>query len=215
VVIIGGTPIGVAVAEYMLAQGRSVVVVDKDYDHCVQLTEILSGATILNGDISDHAIYDDSDIKNMDAIITTTGNDELNIIGGVYAKALGVKKAVAVVEKTSYLTVAASIGIDSTVSPRFTAVNSILKLVRKGNVRSIHSLFDGQAEAIEVKLLKTSSLLNIPLKDLKLPPDCRVVAVDRDKKTIIPHGGLELQMNDRVVFFAKRASIAELEKMLA
>ncbi|MDR2884037.1 MAG: Trk system potassium transporter TrkA [Deferribacteraceae bacterium] len=214
IAVVGGTPIGVAVAEYMTFKGRSVTIIDKDYDRCRQLTEEVPDAMIIYGDISDHTIYTESNINSMDAIICTTTNEELNIISGVYAKALGVKRVVAVVEKTSYLTVASSIGIDSTVSPKFCAVNAILKLTRKGNVRSIHSIFEGQAEAIEVTISETLPFVNKPLKEIILPVDCRIVAVNRNRKSIIPDGNFELKVNDQAIIFAKRASIAELEGML-
>lgn len=214
IAVVGGTPIGKMVAEILAAKGRSVVLIDKDYDKCKRIAESLPEALVLNGDISDSEFYEQENIGSMDAIVTTTSNEELNIISAVYSKTLGVKRAVAVVEKTSYLTVAASIGIDSTVSPKFCAINSILKLIRKGSVQSIHSIFDGQAEAIEAVIKADSKLVNIPLKDMVLPEDCLVVAVKRGKKTLIPHGNLQLFADDSVIFFVHRDDVAALEELL-
>ncbi len=215
IAIVGGTPIGMAVAEFLVAKGRSIVMIDKDYEHCKYLADELPEVTVINADISDHELYIEESIDKMDAIIGATQNEELNILSGVYAKTLGVKRVVALVEKTSYLTVAGSIGIDSTISPKFAAINTILKFIRKGKVRSVHSVFDGQAEAIDLDITDKSQFLGSPIKDLHLPPDCLLVAVNRGRKSIIPNGNMELRPNDNVIFFVKRYSIPEFERFLA
>ncbi|MDR0454765.1 MAG: Trk system potassium transporter TrkA [Deferribacteraceae bacterium] len=215
IAIVGGTPIGMAVAELLVAKGRSIVIIDKNYEHCKFIADELPEATVINADISDHELYAEEGLYKMDAVVGATQNEELNILSGVYAKTLGVKRVVAVVEKTSYLTIAGSIGIDSTVSPKFSVINTILKFIRKGRVRSVYSVFDGQAEAIDINIGENSRLTGKPIKDLHLPPDCLLAAVNRGRKSIIPDGNLELRPGDNAIFFAKRHSIPELERLLA
>lgn len=214
IAIVGGTPIGCAVAETLSAKGRSVVLIDKDYEVCKRIADMLPDVMVLNGDISDHEFYKEEKIGALDAIITTTLNEELNILSGLYAKTLGVKRAVAVVEKTSYITLAGSLGIDSIVSPKFCAVNSIVKYIRKGNINSIHSIFEGQAEAVEITVSDNSKFAHTALKDIELPDDCRIVAVTRWFRSYIPDGGFVLKPKDRVVFFVKRASVSALEELI-
>jgi trk system potassium uptake protein TrkA len=214
IAVVGGTPIGSNVAETLSAMGRKVILIDRDYAQCKTLAEELPQVLVINGDISDQTLYAEENLQDMDAIICTTQNEELNIISGLYAKTIGVKRAIAVVEKTNYLSLANDIGIDSIVSPRFCAVNAIIKFIRKGNVSSIHSIFEGDAEAIEVYMTDKSVFINQPLKDIKLPSDCRVVAVTRGRRNIIPNGNTIIKQKDRVVFFVKRPSIPELEQML-
>ena len=214
ILIVGGTTIGISVADLLLSRGRSVMVLDKDYEHCKYLAELLPEALILNGDVSDKQLYNDENIAGADAIVTCTSNEEINILGGLYAKSLGVKRSIALVEKTSYITLASSIGINSTVSPKFCAINSISKYIRKGNVRSVHSIFDGNAEAIEATLSEKSSLINLALKDIQLPANCLIAAINRKRKSIIPDGNFVLKAGDSVVFFISRDSVPNLEGLL-
>lgn len=215
VLVVGGTHIGESVADMLVSRGRSVTVIDKDYERCKALAADLPEVTVINGDISDHQIYIDENIGAVDAIVTATNNEELNILSGLYAKSLGVKRVVAVVEKTSYITLAGSIGVNSIVSPKFCAINSIVKYVRKGNVNSVHSVFDGKAEAIEAKISEKSPLLGKAIKDMTLPENCLIAAVTRSRKSIIPDGNLELQAGDNVVFFVMRSQIGLLETLIS
>ncbi|MDR2401402.1 MAG: Trk system potassium transporter TrkA [Deferribacteraceae bacterium] len=215
IAILGGTSIGVEVAEALVAKGRRVMLIDKDYEHCKTLSEHLPEVLVINGEISDGHIVKEENLADYDAIICATKNEELNILSGAYGKSIGIKRAVAVVETSSYLHLASSIGIDSTVSPRFCALNSILKFIRKGDVSNVRSIFDGQAEAIEITVDADSTLVNIELKDLKLPEDCRIIAIKRWRKNIIPQGKTVLFPNDQVLFFVKRSSISALEKLIS
>jgi trk system potassium uptake protein TrkA len=215
IAILGGTGIGVEVAESLAAKGRSVMLIDKDYEHCKTLSELLPEVLVINGEISDGHIVKEENLADFDAIICATKNEELNILSGAYGKSIGIKRAVAVVETSSYLHLASSIGIDSTVSPRFCALNSILKFVRKGSVSDVRSIFDGQAEAIEITVSADSTIVNIELKDLKIPEGCRIIAIKRWRKNIIPQGSTVIYPNDQVLFFVKRASIAALEKLIS
>jgi trk system potassium uptake protein TrkA len=214
VAIVGGNSVGAAVAEYLESKGRSVVLIDKDYETCKLLADRLPDVRVLNADISDAELFKEEDIGGMDVIVSATANEELNIISGVYAKTLGVKRAIAVVQKTSYLSIAAKVGIDSIISPKFSAINAILKFIRRG-VQSVHSIFDGQAEAIQAHIPENSKLCNISLKELELPQDCLIVAVQRRMKTIIPDGTTVIKPGDDVIIFVGRQSIPELEELLA
>lgn len=214
IAILGATPIGVAVADLLSTKGRSVILIDRDYNRCKECAENLPSVTVLNGDISEPEIHEDEQISKADAIVTTTMNEELNIVSGVYAKTLGVKRAIAVVEKTNYMKLAGDIGIDSTVSKKFCAVNSIIKTIRKGRVRSVHAMFDGNAEALEVVLQPNSPLTGIPIRELVIPENSLLLSIQRDKKTYIPTGDMELKANDNIIVFLLRSDIAAFEKLL-
>jgi trk system potassium uptake protein TrkA len=215
IAILGGTAIGIDVAEALAAKGRNVMLIDKDYEHCKTLSEHLPEVLVINGEISDGHIAKEENLADFDAIICATKNEELNILSGAYGKSLGIKRAVAVVENTSYMPIAANIGIDSIVNPRFCALNSILKFIRKGSISGVQFIFDGQAEAIEVNVDKNSKLINIELKDLKLPENCRIIAIKRWRKNIIPKGDTIIYPSDLVLFFVKSASVASLEKLIS
>ncbi|GAB7140626.1 Trk system potassium transporter TrkA [Deferribacterales bacterium RsTz2092] len=212
--VVGGSNIGVMLAEMLMSRGRSVTFIDKDYDRCKFLSERLPDALILNGNVSDTQIQADEQIADADAVISCTSNEELNILSGIYMKHLGVKRAVALVENSSYVTIAGNIGINSVVSPKVCAVNSILKYIRRGGVNTVRSIFEGRAEAIQVKIAENAPIVGKAVKDIHFPRGCLVVAITRANASTIPDGNSILMGNDKAVFFVLRDSIAALEEML-
>ena len=68
---------------------------------------------------------------------------------------------------------------------------------------------------MDINIAENSQLLGEPIKNLHLPPDCLLVAVNRGRKSIIPDGNLVLLAGDNVIFFTKRHTIPELERLLA
>ena len=106
-------------------------------------------------------------------------------------------------------------GIDAIVSPRSITVSTILQHVRKGRVLAAHSLRDGFAEVMEVEALETSSVVNIPLKDLKRPDNMIIGAIYRDGEVIIPRPDTVIHSHDRVLILAEHTKVREVEQMFA
>ena len=90
----------------------------------------------------------------MDAFIAVTGDEESNILSCLLAKSLGVKETVARVNKAAYLPLVEAIGIAHSVSPRLSAVNSILQYIRQGKVLSSVSVGGDAAEMLEALVMR-------------------------------------------------------------
>lgn len=215
IIVVGGGKTGKYVAERLLKMGRRVKIVEKDYDRCKIVAEELPGALVIHGDISDNSVYEDEQLELADIIITTTQNEELNILTATYAKSLGVKRAVALVNKTNYLKISDSLGIDATVSPKISSVNAILKFMRSGNVRNVFKIFDGRAEVVEMDVAENAVVIDKALKNIKLPKGALVVAVNRGGVNHIPNGNFTFAGGDRIITFSVKDATAELEKIFA
>ncbi len=149
IVLVGGGLIGKHIAGMLIEDGKDVRIIEKDYERCKELSALYPEATVINGNISDQDVFEEENIAYTDAIITTTQSEELNILAGVYAKSKGVKRAVALIDKLNYTTLATNLGIDSCISAKLSSVDAILKFIRKGNIKNVYTIFEGQAEAIE------------------------------------------------------------------
>ncbi len=217
VVIVGGGKIGCYVTEFLLASGRSVKLVEKDYKHCKYLAERFPDVLVINEDISDEKLFEDEQLHASDLIVTTTQDEALNMLTAIYAKSLGVRRVVPVVNKSNYLNIADKLGIDATVSPKASSVSAILKYVRRGNIKQVHSIFDGKAEAIEFVVNPSSRIAGKMVKELHLPNGSLVVAVNRPEgassKNFVPNGEFVIQAGDNVVTFAKAEQVDSLEEL--
>ena len=215
VLIVGGGRISTLVARDLLRKGYNVKIIDQNYEHCKHLSEILPDALIINADISDEGVFDEERLFDNDLIISATANQELNIISSIYAKSLGISRAVAVVSKKNYLTIASELGIDATVNPKSSTADYIIKYIRGSNIESVHSIFDGKAEVIEISIQDHSDLTDIAIKELQMPDNALIVSVTRNFKTIIPDGNFKLQSGDSVLVIANKKSITKTLKLFS
>ena len=217
VVVVGGGKIGCYVTEFLLGSGRSVKIVEKNYDHCKYLAERFPEALVINEDISDDKLFEDEQLYTADLLVTTTQDEALNMLTALYAKSLGIKRVVPVVNKSSYINIADKLKIDAIVSPKASSVSAILKYVRRGNIKCVYSIFDGKAEAIEFTINSSSRIAGKMVKEMQLPNGTLVVAVNRPQgsasKNFVPNGEFVVEAGDNVVTFAKAEQVDALEEL--
>ena len=108
-----------------------------------------------------------------------------------------------------------TIGIEQVVSPRLSAINTLLQHIRKGKVLSAISIKGEQAEVMEALALEKSDIVDKPLKQISFPKGAIVAGIIRKDDIIIPTGDSVIRPEDRVIIFARRQAIAKVEKMLS
>jgi trk system potassium uptake protein TrkA len=232
IVIIGGSNVGRQVAEHFLGpkkpglsvfrkllkpfesvSGHRVRIIDSDYKTCRYLADHYPGALVINANISDEGFGEEEQLAEADVVVATTDNQELNIVNAVYAKTLGAKRTIALVNKSSYAQIASTLGIDVTISPVDSMVSSILRYIRTGNVRSVHSLSGGKVEVTELSVAAGSRAAGNPLKRLKLPQDTLVLSVIRGDQDIIPDGDFRFQSDDHVIVITGKEAVSRVQAL--
>src|SRR3546814_6995636 len=142
-----------------------------------------------------------------------SNGDRVSILASVLAKSFGCERSVTLINKTTDAPLIGTLGIDAVVNPRTITVSTILQHVRRGRVRSVHSLSDGFGEIIEAEALETSTLVGPPLRQAKLPAGVIVGALVRDGEVVIPHGDTVVRPNDRVVIRSEEHT-SELQSLM-
>ena len=226
-ILVGGGRVGSFVAESLLgsrerrrrlrllrafARRRRLKIIESDGARSRALADRFPGAIVINSDISDEGFFEEESLKNHDLIITTTANQELNILAAIYAKTYGIKRSIALVNKYNYLTLAKRLGVDIIISPKNSVVSAVLKIVRRGRVRSVASLFGGQAEVIESTVDASAAMAGRPIQELKLPEESLIVSVRRDGETLLPRGDLVVQDADRLTIIARSDAVGRVEE---
>ena len=74
---------------------------------------------------------------------------------------------------------------------------------------------DGKAEALEFIVNSDSTLLGIPLKELKLRKNTLIAGIVRERKTIIPGGNDVILHGDRVIVISADKKLQDLADILA
>jgi trk system potassium uptake protein TrkA len=215
VMIIGAGRIGYRLAVALEANSISIKIVESNADRCAELADKLNRTVVLHGDGSDQSLLAEENIQDMDVVITLTDDEETNILASLLAVRMGAKKSIAKIDKFSYLPLVKAIGIEQVVSPRLSAINTILQHIRRGKVLSAVSIKSEMAEVIEAVALETSEIVGRPLKKVKFPDGAMLAGIIRQDAIIIPTGQTVVQPDDRIIIFARRDSIAKVEKLLA
>jgi len=215
VMIVGGGSIGFRLASLLEENSISTKIIEKNPDRCTELAEKLNKAVVLHGDGSDQELLREENIQDMDVVVTLTNDEETNILTSLLAKRMGASKVITKVSKFSYIPLISMIGLEQVVSPRLSAINTILQHIRVGKVLAAKSIIDEQAEVMEAVALETSEIVGKPIREISIPKGALVTGIMRKDTVIIPTGESVIEPNDRIIIFAKKQAIPEIEKILA
>ncbi len=217
VIILGGGSVGLFLAQQIEEEhpGVSLKIIESDERRAQELAQHVSKSVVLLGSALDSEILEEANVRTADTVIAVTDDDEVNILASLLAKRQGCRRAITLINDTAYGPLITSLGIDVVVDPRAITVSGILQYVRRGRIRSVHSLRDGMAELIEGDALETSSLVGVPLRNVKVPEGIVVGAIVRGKEVIIPRGSTVIEPDDRVILFTSADTVKHAEKMFS
>jgi trk system potassium uptake protein TrkA len=217
IVIVGGGNIGLTLAETLEERhpGVSVRLIESDQERAEFIAQHLDRTMVLHGSGLDPELLEEANVRSSEVMVAVTNDDETNILASLLAKRYGSQRVITLLNKNTYHPLITTLGIDAVVSPRSITASTILQHVRRGRIRSVHSLRDGFAEVIEAEALETSSLINTPIRDIKLPPDVIIGAVVRGGEVIIARPDTVIKPQDRVILLAAAAVVKKIEKMFA
>ena len=215
VLIVGGGQIGLRLATLLEENSVHTKIIEKDFDRCVELAERLNKTTVLHGDGSDQGLLSEENIQDMNVVITVTNDEETNVLTSLLAKKMGAQKTITRISKFSYFPLMSIIGLEQVVSPRLSAVNTILQHIRRGKVLAAKAIKNEQAEVMEAVALETSDIVGKPIKRISIPKGALITGIIRNDDVIIPSGESIIQPGDRIIIFSRREDIPKIEKILA
>ena len=217
----GGGRVCIYLATALQKSGISVTIVEKDYDRCQQLCEALPDASIIHGNAGNTDLLESEGLSKYDAVVTLTGEEELNMIISLYAGSVGVPQ---VITKLGYLPhqgILDSLKLGSVVCPKELVANNIVRYVRAmqnqtGAAVSVHAIADGQVEALEFRVEEGMKGCGTPLKQLKLKENVLIAGIIHGSTTEIPNGDSTFDAGDSLVIVTtNRGSIRQISDIFA
>ena len=200
-------------AASLLRSGISVKIVERNPERCTEIKTLLPDAEVILGEAGDPELLESENLKNYDALVALTGEDELNMIVSLYASNAGVPQVITKLGHASNRNIIDTLNLGSVVCPKDLVVSNIVRYVRAmqnqtGAALSVHAIADGQVEAMEFVVDKNTKHVGIPLKNLKPKPNVLVASITHGAFTEIPNGDSMFNIGDSVVVVVIRGDTA-------
>ena len=188
---------------------------------------------MLSGDATDEELLASENIADMDVYCALTDDDETNILSSLLAKRMGVRKVIALINRTSYANLVQAGQIDIAISPAQATIGTLLTHVRRGDCAVAHSLRRGAAEALELIAhgdRSSSKVVGRRVEEIDLPKGATIGAIVREHdgaskatngkangksfRVIVAHHDITIEPNDHViVFVVNKRMVPKVEKL--
>jgi len=224
VLLLGGGLVGSRVAE-LLEKSVSVKLLEKDEPRALELSSALAHTDVMHGDGSDRNVLAMAGLHNVDTFVTTTGENETNIMTCLLAKHLveeglgnGKKKeckTIALVNKEDYLVLAATVGSDIALNKKVMAGNGILKFIRRSEIVSVAHLHGFDTEVVELVAAPKSPITKKRLSKLdEFFQDKLIIgAVYREQNWQIAVGDTHIQAGESVIVICISSHLKDVRKL--
>ena len=221
VILCGGGRIAFYLAQRLLRSGITVQIVEQNPDTCALLANLLPAACIVHGDASNRELLESEGIDDCDALVNLTGMDEQNIVVSLFGASRNVPQIITKLSRDQSNSVLASLPIGSVICPKELCCNTIVRYVRAmqnqtGAAVSLHTIADGQTEAIEFRVKEGTQHLNEPLRDVPLKKNLLVACIIHGPQAEIPSGDSRLILGDTVIVVtSRRNAVHQLNDIFA
>jgi trk system potassium uptake protein TrkA len=216
ILILGAGQVGTTAA-YSLAreEANEVTIVDRDPEVLRELQDRLDVRTVV-GDAAYPAVLERASAGDADMIIALTNSDESNMVACQIAHTLfKVPTKIARIRASAYadceaLFGEAAIPVDVAISPEALVTQHIEQLVHYPGALQVLEFANGRVRLVATRAEKGGALIGHPLSELPrhIPNvDCRVVAIYRGGRGILPDGDTVVEEGDEVFFIAARKDI--------
>jgi trk system potassium uptake protein TrkA len=190
-----------------------VKLIESNEEKSFSLADDLHDTLIIHGDGRDIDLLAQEGIIDVDAFVSVTEDAETNIITCLMAKHLGVKKAIALVDKTDYVPLTQTIGLDSLINMKLIAATNILQYIRRGEILAQTSLEGIEAQLFEYIAQPNSPIIKKPVKDLGFPKEAIIGGIIRGEESFIAVGDSQIKPNDKIVIFSLPDGVKKIEKL--
>ena len=216
VMLCGGGRVSYYLASALSKSGMDVKIIERSFDRCQDLAIRLPSISVVHGNCGDMELLESEDMAKCDAMVTLTGEEELNMIVSLCAASAGVPQVITKLGHISNQRVLDTLNLGSVVCPKDLCVNNIVRYVRAmqnqaGAALSVHAIADGQVEAMEFRVDENTKNCGIPLKNLNPRANILIASITHGSETVIPNGDSMFHKGDTlVVVTSQRGSVRHI-----
>ena len=203
VCIAGGGRVGRYLAQSLLTNHHSVVIIEPIEAQCRMLADSLDIPVICGDSISVDTLRT-ADVGSCNAFVAVTGSDEDNLVACQIAKReFGVDRTVARASNPKNRELLHTLGVDTVVCGTDNLSHILEREIETDTIRQLLSLGGGTASLNEILLPENFAFAGKAIMDIPIPGNAILVSVTRDTELIIPHGNTVLLPWDRILLLTQ------------
>ena len=176
-------------------------------DSALQMARRVREVETVQGDGSSRVVLRMAGLKDAEALIAASREDEVNLEACRYARKLGVPRIIAVADASDQMSSYRELGAKVVWADNLTARHVEINL--DGRRTQSAAFANGLAEAMEFRISHDSPLRGVTVRSLGLR-SWLVATVLRDQRLIIPHGNTVLEEGDLVTVVGASEDYADM-----
>lgn len=213
--IVGVGKLGFKLAGALLDEGYEICVIDNNEDVIENVSNVLDVFSVCANAL-DFGVLMKLDISTFDIVISTTTNDEANVILCSISKKLGAKYSIARVRDPEYRKylkfMSDELDIDYIINPEYATAKVIDKYLLKKYQLYANEVAGGKIRLVEFNIGQDPEFIGKKLIDLDTFDKLIVAAISRDGKAIVPNGMTELKADDVILLSGITEDIEAFDK---
>ena len=215
IAIAGAGNVGTFVAKDLKAKGHEVVLIEQNED-IIELLKDELDVNWVRGDACELHTLDAAVLTSCEVMVAATGDDEDNLVISLLAKQeFTVPRVVARINHPdNEWLFTETWGVDVAVSTPHLLTSLVEEAVSVGDLVRLMQLEQGKVSLLEVTLAEGSPADGKTVGDLRLPADCTLVAVVRDRHVVAPTKETPLHVGDEVMALASPEAEADFKRAL-
>lgn len=216
VMILGGGMIGRIAAELLEAdRSYNLKLIESNPQNVQRASNRLSSTMVVqSGSQVDFDVLAVEGLADMGVFAALTDDDENNIVTSLFARHLRVGRTITLISKPEYMPVVRAIGLDAAINVKIITSDAVHKYLLGGRILEVSSLTGVDAEILEFSVNPKSRAAGKLIREVKFPEGSIVAAVEHQGEVFVAVGETPIQAGDRVVTFARPASVSKLKKLL-
>lgn len=211
VIVVGAGSLGIHLTRNLIAQGKEVILIEKDEAIAKELAETLD-CTVINAEGTRPDILDKADIDSADAVVACTTNDQNNILIGLIARDAKVEKVILKLEDRQFMDIASKLGFYYMINPSSISSRYISDVLRGINTIELSNLVRYDVRFMGV--MATDKIIDMKLSEISLPEGSVFIGIYRKSDFILAEKDPKLSEKDELILVTKADMISSVNEVL-
>ena len=215
VIIIGGGQVGSYMADLLVKNNVSFIIIEKDPKKVSALASRYGKNCVLFGSGTSPITLASAEAEKADVVTCVTGHDEVNLVASTIAKfEFQVPRVIARVNNpTNAWLYNIGMGVDASINQADIISHMVVEEMSMKSLMTLMQLSRGGYAIIQILVSDHSLVVGRELSDIKLPSSCLMIAIYRGENMLIPHGKTKILPGDKIMLFSDNNAHARLNEL--